>query len=113
MSTNFQNFKYAQSKRNAAIAGGVIMVCITLLSCVSSFLIYREGFADMPPMFQNALGLFAVIVVEGSFVYLIYGLSRSFSSSLEKGFAVVGVASAGRRDFGKLAHLSRKKSSQS
>jgi hypothetical protein len=88
---NFQNFKYEKLKRNAALAGGAIMICITLLSRVSSFLIYRQGFGDMPAVFQNALGLFAVYVVEGTFCYLIYGLSKAFSSGIEKGLAVVGL----------------------
>lgn len=90
-STISTNFKHARAKRSAAIAGAAIMVCITLLSCVSSFLIYRQGFADMPPMFQTALGLFAVVVVEGAFVYLVFGISRAFSSWIEKGFAVLGL----------------------
>jgi hypothetical protein len=89
--SNFQNFRHAKAKRNAALAGAGIMICITLLSCVSSFLIYREGFADMPKLFQNVLGLFAVVVVEGAFVFLIYGISKAFSSWLEKGFAVIGL----------------------
>jgi hypothetical protein len=62
----------------------VILVAITLLSCVSSFMIYREGFADMPPLFQFALALFAVLVVEGAFVWLVYGFTRAFSSFWER-----------------------------
>jgi hypothetical protein len=59
--------KHDRARKNVIIGGSVILVCITLLSCVSSFMIYREGFTDMGPKFQNLLALFAVIVVEGTF----------------------------------------------
>ena len=53
--------------RKAALAGGmVIMICITLLSCVSSFMIYREGFRDIPEIFMNILSLFAVMNARAS-----------------------------------------------
>ena len=76
-------FKYNKARKNVIIGGMVILVCITALSCVSSFMIYRGGFADMPYIFQHALALFAVVVVEGAFIWLVYGFTRAFSSSLE------------------------------
>jgi MFS family permease len=83
--TNVQDtFKHNRARKNVIVGGMVILVAITLLSCVSSFMIYREGFADMPPLFQHALALFAVIVVEGAFVWLVYGFTRAFSSFWER-----------------------------
>jgi MFS family permease len=77
-------FKHNRARKNVIAGGMVILVAITLLSCVSSFMIYREGFADLPPIFQYALALFAVIVVEGAFVWLVYGFTRAFSSFWER-----------------------------
>jgi hypothetical protein len=83
--TNVQDtFKHNRARKNVIVGGMVILVAITLLSCVSSFMIYREGFADMPPLFQYALAMFAVIVVEGAFVWLVYGFTRAFSSFWER-----------------------------
>jgi hypothetical protein len=76
--------QHNRARRNVIVGGMVIMIAITLLSCVSSFMIYREGFADMPPLFQHALALFAVIVVEGAFVWLVYGFTRAFTSFWER-----------------------------
>jgi hypothetical protein len=77
-------FKHNRARKNVIVGGMVILVAITLLSCVSSFMIYREGFADMPALFQHSLALFAVIVVEGAFVWLVYGFTRAFSSFWER-----------------------------
>jgi hypothetical protein len=41
-------FKHDRARQNVILGGGLILVCITLLSCVSSFMIYREGFSDTP-----------------------------------------------------------------
>jgi hypothetical protein len=83
--TNVQDtFKHNRARKNVIVGGMVIMIAITLLSCVSSFMIYRDGFADMPPLFQHALALFAVIVVEGAFVWLVYGFTRAFTSFWER-----------------------------
>ena len=76
-------FKYNRARKNVIIGGAVILICITALSCVSSFMIYRSGFGDMPFIFQQALSLFAVVVVEGAFVWLVYGFTRAFSSGME------------------------------
>lgn len=85
-------FKHNRARQNVIVAGGLILVCITLLSCVSSFMIYREGFADTPFPVQQALSLFAVIVVEGAFVWLVYGFTRAFSSLSERLISVTGMA---------------------
>ncbi len=69
----------------------MILICITALSRVSSFLIYRGGFADLPFIFQQALALFAVIVVEGAFVWLLYGFTRAFSSGMERLVSLTGM----------------------
>lgn len=85
-------FKHNRARQNVIVAGGLILVCITLLSCVSSFMIYREGFGDTPWFVQQSLSLFAVIVVEGAFIWLIYGFTRAFSSFSERIISMVGMA---------------------
>jgi hypothetical protein len=84
-------FKYNRARKNVIIGGAVILICITALSCVSSFMIYRAGFGDMPFIFQQALALFAVVVVEGAFVWLIYGFTRAFSSGMERLISLAGM----------------------
>jgi len=85
------NDGYEKAMRNTTIGGAVILFCITALSCVSSFMIYRSGFGDMPFIFQQALALFAVVVVEGAFVWLVYGFTRSFSSRRERGVSFISI----------------------
>ena len=85
-------FKYNRARKNVIIGGAVILICITALSCVSSFMIYRSGFGDMPFIFQQVLSLFAVVVVEGAFVWLVYGFTRAFSSGTERLVSVAGMA---------------------
>ena len=84
-------FKHNRARRNIIVAGGLIMLCITLLSCVSSFMIYKEGFADTPFFVQSSLSLFAVIVVEGAFIWLVYGFTRAFSSFAERLISLAGM----------------------
>jgi hypothetical protein len=84
-------FKYNRARKNVIIGGAVILICITALSCVSSFMIYRAGFGDMPFVFQQALSLFAVVVVEGAFVWLVYGFTRAFSSGMERLVSLAGM----------------------
>ena len=91
MSTVNQAFKYNRQRKNVILGGAVILICITLLSCVSSFMIYREGFADLPKAFQVTLSLFAVVVVEGAFIWLVYGFTRAFSSFLERVISFAGM----------------------
>jgi hypothetical protein len=67
------------------------MLGITMLSCVSSFTIYRQGFSDFPAWAQNSLGLVAVVVVEGCFAWLLFGYRASFSSWLERLIALIGI----------------------
>jgi hypothetical protein len=84
-------FKYNRARKNVIIGGAVILICLTALSCVSSFMIYRGGFADLPFIFQQALALFAVVVVEGAFVWLVYGFTRAFTSGLERLVSLAGM----------------------
>jgi hypothetical protein len=85
-------FKYNRARKNVIIGGLVILLAITALSCVSSFMIYRGGFADLPEAFQDVLSAFAVIVVEGAFVWLVYGYTRAFSSAFERLVSLAGMA---------------------
>lgn len=91
MNSTAQAFKHNRARKNVILGGAVILICITALSCVSSFKIYRDGFADFPYVFQQALALFAVIVVEGAFVWLVYGFTRAFSSGLERLISLIGM----------------------
>jgi hypothetical protein len=84
-------FKYNRARKNVIIGGAVILICITALSCVSSFMIYRSGFGDLPFIFQQALALFAVVIVEGAFVWLVYGFTRAFSSGMERLISLAGM----------------------
>jgi hypothetical protein len=84
-------FKHNRARQNVIVGGGLILVCITLLSCVSSFMIYREGFQDTPFFVQNILSIFAVLVVEGAFIWLVYGFTRAFSSFMERIISLSGM----------------------
>jgi hypothetical protein len=84
-------FKHNRAKKNVAVAATLILVCITLLSCVSSFQIYKEGFSNAPKFVQWTASLFAVIVVEGTFVWLLYGFTRAFSSLIERVVCLAGM----------------------
>ena len=86
-----RDFKNNQARKNVIVGGGLILICITLLSCVSSYQIYKEGFADTPQFVQAVLSLFAVCVVEGAFIWLVYGFTRAFSSFLERVISLGGM----------------------
>jgi hypothetical protein len=77
--------------RKTAIGAMILLGALTLLSCVSSFVIYRSGFADLPRQFQTALALCCVVAVEGCFAWLVYGFATSFSSGVERGVSVAGI----------------------
>jgi hypothetical protein len=77
--------------RRTAIGAMILLGAATLLSCVSGFVIYRSGFADLPPRFQAALGLCCVLAVEGCFAWLVYGFATSFSSGLERSVSIAGI----------------------
>lgn len=89
---NQQNAYTQNPARKYVVWGGVaILAAITILSCVSSFVIYKGGFADMPPLFQNVLALAAVLIVEGAFVWLVFGFTRAFSSAAERIVSIIGM----------------------
>ena len=85
-------FKYNRARKQIIIGGAVILVFITVISCVSSFTIYKSGFSDMPPLFQNLLAFLAVVIVEGAFIWLLYGFTRAFSSGTERLISLLGMA---------------------
>ena len=92
MNNNIQDaFKYNRARKNVIIGGMVILLAITALSCVSSYQIYKDGFADFPRELQVALAMFAVVVVEGAFVWLVYGFTRAFSSGMERLISLAGM----------------------
>src|SRR5262249_38657528 len=53
---------------------------------------YVQGFSDFPAWVQNSLGLVAVVVVEGCFIWLLFSYRASFSSWLERLIALGGIA---------------------
>jgi hypothetical protein len=77
--------------RKTAVGAMILLCALTLLSCVSSFVIYRNGFADLPRQFQTALALCCVVAVEGCFAWLLYGFATSFSSAVERGVSMAGI----------------------
>lgn len=84
-------FKHNRARKNVIFGSGLIMVCITLLSCVSSFMIFSEGFSDLPTFGQWGLSLAAVLTVEGAFCWMLYGFSRAFSTFAERVLALIGL----------------------
>lgn len=84
-------FKHNKARRHIIVGGMVIMFAITILSAVSSFVIYRDGFKDVPHPFDKALAFFAVLIVEGAFIWLVYGFTRAFSSTMERLISVLGI----------------------
>jgi hypothetical protein len=79
------------SLKNTATGAMILLGAVTLLSCVSSFVIYRSGFADLPPQMQTALALCCVLAVEGCFAWLVYGFATSFSAGVERGVSIAGI----------------------
>lgn len=86
-----RNSPHYRAKKHTMLGGSLILVCITLISCVSSFMIFREGFADLAWFAQQVLSLFAVCVVEGAFIWLLYGFTRAFSSFIERVVCLAGL----------------------
>lgn len=91
MSDVQNTFKHNKQRKQIVVGGAAIMGVITLLSAVSSFQIYKEGFSDLPRQFQVGLALFAVVVVEGAFVWLVFGFTRAFASALERLISFLGM----------------------
>jgi hypothetical protein len=86
-----ESCEYNRARKNVIIGGAAPLIRITALSRVSPFLIDRAGFGDPPFIFQQTLALFAVVVVEGAFVWLLYGFTRAFSSGMERLVSLVGM----------------------
>lgn len=91
MQNQKETYRLNRIRKNIIIGGAVILAVITVLSSVSSFMIYRGGFADLPYVLQSALSGFAVVVVEGAFVWLVYGYTRGFTSMAERVVCLVGM----------------------
>lgn len=69
-----------------------LIIAATLISCVSSFQIYRQGFTDLAPVIGIVFSLLCVALVEGAFTWLLFGFTQAFSSSLERLLALGGMA---------------------
>jgi len=92
MSSVQDAFKHNRARQNVIVGGGLILTCITLLSSVSTFQIYKEGFTDLTWTAQVGLALFASLVIEGAFIWALYGFTRAFSSWGERIFALIMMA---------------------
>lgn len=77
--------------KSIGICVSFFLVCASLWCSVSSFIVYREGFADTPFVIQQILSAFSVIVLEGTLLWLIYGLLRAFSSLADRLIAFAGI----------------------
>lgn len=77
--------------KTSAGLGVVIILAATLISCISSFQIYKEGFTDLPQIVGIIASLLAVILVEGAFAWLLYSFTNAFSSQLERVLAFGGI----------------------
>jgi hypothetical protein len=91
MQNEREDIRHKSIRKKVILGGVVILAAITVISSVSSFMIYREGFRDLPYLIQQALGLFAVIIVEGAFVWLIFGFTRAFTSLMERLICILGM----------------------
>jgi hypothetical protein len=87
-----EDIKRNRIRRQVIIGGAIILAAITVASSVSSFMIYRDGFADLPYVLQQTLALFAVVVVEGAFVWLVFGYTRAFTSAFERLICLLGMS---------------------
>lgn len=92
MNNQHEESKRLRTRKKIIIGGAIILCAITVASSVSSFIIYRGGFADLPYILQQALALFAVIVVEGAFVWLVFGFTRAFTSAAERTICLAGMS---------------------
>lgn len=90
MSSGIQNNR-SRAAVNVRVMGSVIFFCITLVSCVSSFKIYSEGFADLAENLRKLLSLFCVAAVEGTLLWLLMGYSKAFTEKYQRMIAVVGI----------------------
>lgn len=85
------NLNLNRQRQPAVIGGMIILIAITLLSGVSSFIIYRESFRDLPRLLEVVLAFAACLTVEGAFVWLLYGYANSFCSTVERVGAIAGM----------------------
>lgn len=85
-------FKHNRASKNAKAAGALIFICVTLVSCFSSFMIYREGFQDVPQRIGQGLSLFCVAAVEVTLIWLLYGFNQAFTAKGQRVVAVAGIA---------------------
>lgn len=77
--------------RNNRNGLALICICAGLVTSVSSFVVYRIGFNDIPPVIQNSLAGFAVLVTQGALIWLTYGFVRKFSSLAERVISLSGM----------------------
>jgi len=87
------NYQHQRARRITSLGAHVIILAVALLSCASSFKIFRESFADYPEL-QDLLGVFALLALEGFFLWNLYGFRRSFSTGVERGLSLLGITFA-------------------
>lgn len=79
------------SVKAAAGMATFLIIAATLISCVSSFQIYKQGFTDLAPIVGIVFSLLCVALVEGAFTWMLFGYAQAFSSSLERLLALIGM----------------------
>lgn len=84
---------YELNRKRVAIAGQLIILAISLLSCVSTFQVFRLSFADFG-WGQDVLGGFATVAVEGFFLWVIFAFRNTLQSGAERFLAVVGIVAS-------------------
>ena len=50
MSQQQETFQQNLARKNVILAAGFILMCLTIVSLVASFMIYRESFRDCWPL---------------------------------------------------------------
>ena len=84
-------FKNNRARKNVIVGASILLGSMMLLSIVSSFAIFIEGFRDLPTGFQYIITGACVLLIEGALCWLLYGFSKVFSTSAEKILALLGI----------------------
>ena len=79
------------ARKNVKITGYVIIFCVTLLSIVSTYSIMRDGWKDHGEAFSKVIGFVVVVVIEGTFLWLLRGFAVAFSETLERALCLIGM----------------------
>lgn len=85
-----ETFKQNLARKNVVVAAGFILMCLTIVSLVASFMIYKESFRDCWPLLANLFALLVTVGVEVAFLVLVHGMSKAYMG--KEMFVAVGGA---------------------